>query len=68
MVLLGGAEIWTTCWSDPAPVTFHWQESTFTTNQQNTSHRQGLQNPTSQQLNKYSNMFANYFLSLSLSL
>ena len=32
MVLLGGGEIWTTCWTDPAPVTFHWQESPFTTN------------------------------------
>ena len=32
MVLLGGAEIWTTCWTDPTPVTFHWQESPFTTN------------------------------------
>ena len=31
MVLLGGAEIWTTCWADPAPTTFHWQESPFTT-------------------------------------
>ena len=26
------AEIWTTCWADPAPATFHWQESPFITN------------------------------------